>query len=293
MALKPWRTNYGQQRNSNSPAVDDLYRSPDVFVNGVPVVLYDVPGESPGAAAVSLATVSLDEVYFSEGPEAAASHIQTLVTAGIMSQAQVDAGKAAISSTNSDTADSAFTGTSITADCKAIHGLTSFPDSTVLTPNGTTLGDMIRKVTFSTHNIVAQKGLSKDQIICNLANLAQNIWEPLKAQFSDVFITNSFREGERQRQHGTGQAMDIQFHKLPSNKYYERAQWMRDNLPFDQLLLECHTSGALWIHVSHYSGTGIKTNEINRVAHMIDDANFKVGLADLSVVPGVRPYPAA
>jgi hypothetical protein len=181
----------------------------------------------------------------------------------------------------------------VTADCAAIHGLSSFPDSLVLTPNGTTLGDLIRKVTFPNHNIVAQKGLTKDQIVCNLANLAQNIWEPLKAQFPDAFITNSFREGENQSQHGTGQAMDVQFHRLPSKDYIARAEWIKANLPYDQLLIECHTSGALWIHVSHYSGTGSKVATINKFATMIDDHNFTPGLRDLSSVAGVRPVPAA
>jgi len=40
----PWITKSGIQKNSTSPAVDDLYQSPNVFVNGVPVVLYATPG---------------------------------------------------------------------------------------------------------------------------------------------------------------------------------------------------------------------------------------------------------
>jgi hypothetical protein len=294
----PWITKSGIQKNSTSPAVDDLYQSPNVFINGVPVVLYNPPGDSPAVAAITLATVSNDEVYFSKGPEAAKQYIQSLVTAGVMTQAEVDAGTAAAAALSTSTAavTADFAGTSVAADCKAIHGLTSFPDSLVLTPKGTTLGDLLRKVTFPNHNIVAQKGLTKDQIVCNLANLAQNIYEPLKAQFPDVFITNTFREGENQSQHGTGQAMDIQFHRLPSKDYLARAEWIKANLPYDQLLLECHTSGALWIHVSHYSGTGINVHaksQGNWYATMINDKDFTPGLRDLSVVPGVRPVPAA
>jgi len=293
MATKPWINNYGQQRNSNSPAVDDLYQSPDVFINGVPVVLYAPPGDSPGAAAVTLATVSQDEIYFTEGPEAAQAYLQNLVTAGVMTQAQVDAGNQATASfaNTPEEVTANFTGTSVAADCKSIHGLSSFPDSLVLTPNRTTLSDLLRKVTFPNHNIVAQKGLTKDQIVCNLANLAQNIWEPLKAQFPDAFITNTFREGENQSQHGTGQAMDIQFHRLPSKDYITRAQWIKANLPYDQLLIECHTSGALWIHVSHYSGTGIRKGGV--CATMINDAGYTPGLRNLASVSGVRPVPAA
>ena len=294
----PWITKTGLQKNSVSPSVDDLYQSPDVFANGVPIVLYAPPGESAAVAAITAATVNLDEVYFSQGSEAAAKAIQTLVTAGIMTQEQITAGNNAVTTLSSTPAEvtADFTGTNVAANCTAIHGLTSFPDSLILTPNGTTLGTLIRDVTFPKHNIVAQKGLTKAQIVCNLANLAKNIWEPLKAEFPDAFITNSFREGESQSQHGTGQAMDIQFHRLPSSRYLERAQWIKANLPYDQLLLECHTSGALWIHVSNFSGTGINIRakpESNWVATMINGSNFVPGLRDLSTVSGVRPIPAA
>ena len=293
----PWITSGASQSRTGNAGLNDLYKSDNVIINGVPVVLYNVPGDSPAQAAASLANQSLDDVFFSQGPEAADKAQQNLVAAGIITQAEYEAAKtAAADNTNINTATSAFTGTA------AIIGLANFanvtapvPDTLQLTPNGTTMATMVRTVTFPKHNVVAQKGLTVPQIVTNLANLAQNIWEPLKAQYPDAFITNSFREGENQSQHGTGQAMDIQFHKVPSSEYYNRAQWMRDNLPFDQLLLECHTSGALWIHVSFYGGYGIEVAKkpINQVAYMINDANFTPGLKDLSTVAGVRQFPAA
>jgi hypothetical protein len=62
MATKPWINNYGQQRNSNSPAVDDLYQSPNVFINGVPVVLYAQAGPSSSAFAVDIAAPQISKV---------------------------------------------------------------------------------------------------------------------------------------------------------------------------------------------------------------------------------------
>jgi hypothetical protein len=291
----PWIVSGTSQSRTGNAGLNDLYKSDNVFVNGVNVVLYDVPGESPAQAAATLANISLDDVFHSQGPEAADKAQQALVTAGIITQAEYDNAKtAAVDKNNIDSAGSAFTGTS------AVIGLANFaniqapvPDTLQLTPNGTTMATMIRKVTFPKHNVQAQKGLTVPQIVTNLANLAQNIYEPLKAKYPDVFITNTFREGENQSQHGTGQAMDVQFHRVPASEYLTRAQWMRDNLPFDQLLLECHTSGALWIHVSHYCGYGIKVQPINKVAYMINDANFTPGLKDLSTVSGVRQIPAA
>lgn len=268
-------------------------------ISGAATVFSDaIPGIDPS----TLAVVSQDEIYFSQGPEAARVYRQSLVKSGLMTQAQVDAGDKASAEFSKKPAEKTptYNGPTVAADCKAVHGMTVFPDSTKLTTKGTTLSDLLRKVLYPQHNIIAQKGLSKDQIVCNLANLAQNIWEPLKAKYPDVFITNSFREGNGQEQHGTGQAMDIQFHGLSSNKYLERAQWIKANLPFDQLLLECTTGGknggSIWIHISHYSGTGIHVHakpEGNWYATMIDNANFNSGLRDLSGIPGIRPIPAA
>lgn len=292
----PWISS-SIQRFSSSPGVNDLYKSDNVIVNGVPVVLYDVPGDSPAQAAASLANQHLDDIFFSQGPEAADKAQQNLVAAGIITQAEYDSAKtAAADTTGVDSAGSAFTGTSTTIQLSQFANVTTpVPDTLQLTPAGTTMATMIRNVTFPKHNVVAQKGLTVPQIVTNLANLAANIWEPLKAQYPDAFITNTFREGENQSQHGTGQAMDVQFHKLASSEYVNRAKWMRDNLPFDQLLLECHTSGALWIHVSYYAGYGINVakNPVNQVAYMINDANFTPGLKDLSTVSGVRQFPAA
>jgi len=293
----PWISSGASQSRTGNAGINDLYKSDNVFVNGVNVVLYDIPGDSPAQAAASLANQSLDDVFHSQGAEAADKAQQTLVTSGIITQDQYDAGKtAATDTTGISTATSAFTGTAAIIGIDNFKNITApVPDSLQLTPNGTTMATMVRKVTFPNHNVIAQKGLTVPQIVTNLANLAQNIWEPLKAQYPSAFITNSFREGENQSQHGTGQAMDIQFHRMPASEYLQAAIWIRDNLPFDQLLLECHTSGALWIHVSTWGGYGIKVanKPINQIAYMINDANFTPGLKDLSTVPGVRQFPAA
>ena len=301
MGFPPWITKYGRQKESNNPDVADLYQSPDVYVNGVPVVLYQTPALT-GTTPTTSATVNLDEIYFAEGPEAAKAAQATLVKAGLLTQAAVNAGNAAAAQFSKEAAPSNpypqgnVASNNIPGDKFA--GSTAFPDSLVLTPKGTTLGDLIRKVTFPNHQIQANGGLTAQQIVTNLANWAQNIWEPLKAQFPDAFITNTFREGGGSSQHGTGQAGDIQFHKLPSSEYLARAHWMQANLPFDQLLLECHTngSGALWIHVSHYSGTGINIHAKpagNWAATMINDASFTPGLRDLAGLAGVAKVPAA
>ena len=68
-----------------------------------------------------------------------------------------------------------------------------------------------------------------------------------------MFVTNSFREGSDQAQHGNGQACDMQFKGVQMSDYYDIALWIRDNVPYDQLLLEYKTggSGLPWIHISY------------------------------------------
>jgi uncharacterized Zn-binding protein involved in type VI secretion len=134
--------------------------------------------------------------------------------------------------------------------------------------------------------IKAQYGLTVPQILNNLANLAKNVYEPIKARYPRVIVTNTFRQGppgagSEQGQHGRGQAVDLVFPGLSTNQYYDVAVWIRDNLPFDQLLQE-KAGSKIWIHVSHYSGTGQQVPKQNKVANMI------VG-RPTQFIPGLSP----
>jgi hypothetical protein len=115
---------------------------------------------------------------------------------------------------------------------------------------------MIKNVTFPrTIQQLSQggPGMTPEKIVNNLANLAHNVYEPLKKQYPKAFITNSFRHGASigGGQHGTGQAMDVQFRGVSSNDYFDIAVWMSKNLPYDQLLLEYLPGKTVWIHVSY------------------------------------------
>jgi hypothetical protein len=135
--------------------------------------------------------------------------------------------------------------------------------------------------------IKAQYDLTVPQILTNLANLAKNVYEPIKARYPRVIVTNTFRQGppgagSQQGQHGRGQAMDIVFPGLSTNQYYDVAVWIRDNLPFDQLLQE-KAGSKIWIHVSYYGGSGIQVPKQNKVANLIvSPYQFIPGLAPLA-----------
>ena len=135
--------------------------------------------------------------------------------------------------------------------------------------------------------IKAQYGLTVPQILNNLANLALNVYEPIKARYPRVIVTNTFRQGppgaaKTQAQHGLGMAMDLVFPGYTTNQYYDIAVWIRDNLPFDQLLQE-KCGSKIWIHISHYSGNGTQVPKQNKVANVIvDQGKFIPGLAPLA-----------
>ena len=142
--------------------------------------------------------------------------------------------------------------------CGQIHSMTSFPMDLKISKTFT-LGNMLQKwldgnyIQYPNHHLQINKGFSIDQIVCNLSLLCQNTLEPLLEKYPDFRITNSFREGDNQGQHGNGQACDIIFGTRDRTLTYERAQWMRDNLPYDQLILEYRDVGSYiqnWVHIS-------------------------------------------
>ncbi|NDB82749.1 MAG: hypothetical protein EB127_08420 [Alphaproteobacteria bacterium] len=101
------------------------------------------------------------------------------------------------------------------------------------------------------YRINAQKGLSESQIACNLQAVAQNVLEPLRAQYPGFRVNSGYRVGEGQSQHGTGQAVDIQWTSKNKTQLLEIAEWASKNLKFDQLIYEIPSnSNAGWLHIS-------------------------------------------
>jgi zinc D-Ala-D-Ala carboxypeptidase len=97
------------------------------------------------------------------------------------------------------------------------------------------------------------------QQISALTLLSHHILEPLRASFKIPFTpTSAFRSlalnrllGSRDSsQHIRGEAADL---KLAGIATYDLANWISENLVFDQLILECVTTGeptSGWVHCS-------------------------------------------
>ena len=114
----------------------------------------------------------------------------------------------------------------------------------------------------------------------NLKKVCMQILEPVRVYFDKPFIPNSgFRCQELNKaigssttsQHAKGQAIDFE---LPGIDNLEVASWLRENVSFDQLILE-HYDGvdpnSGWIHVSYVS-----PEDNRRQALTYDGKNYEV-----------------
>ncbi len=96
------------------------------------------------------------------------------------------------------------------------------------------------------------KGFTQKEIIDKLKTIAIHVLDPIKDQYPDMIVTNAYRGKSTGSQHNVGEAADIQFPGVSKSEYYTRVQWIRENVPHDQLILEYKNtgSGLPWIHIS-------------------------------------------
>lgn len=108
--------------------------------------------------------------------------------------------------------------------------------------------------------------MPSEEHIRNLKLLAENIFEPIRANFRiPIRISSGYRSrslngyinGSLSSQHCKGEAIDIDMdgnpHGITNAQVFE---YIKNNLPFDQLIWEFGTDeNPDWVHVS-YSSTG-------------------------------------
>lgn len=286
---------------------EPLYDPYNVYANGQLIALYNAATTPGSFASNTVGEVTIAKaVQNNDNPnDEGAKRAAEFLAAGKITQQEYDVITKEIKPTGEGVKPVAVTtkgkdGFAFTGD--------AFAFSTVLTPSGTTLGDMINKVTFP--RTIAQlsqgyPGMSPAKIVSNLSALALNIYEPLKKQYPNAFMTNSFRHGASigGGQHGTGQAADFQFRGANKLDYFDIAVWISKNLPYDQLLLEYLPGKTVWIHCSYaipglpHGGLSISKNKPqNKLATLNGAAGgkFVVNLhKDIIANSGARNIPAA
>ena len=118
------------------------------------------------------------------------------------------------------------------------------------------LGELIKSET------AERKGIDNrppEELIPKLKYICENILEPVRIHYGKAFRPNSGYRGPvlnaevggaTKSQHCHAEAVDIEIAGISN---YDLAVWIRDNLEFDQLILECYRPGepnSGWVHVS-------------------------------------------
>ena len=135
---------------------------------------------------------------------------------------------------------------------------------------------------FTKSQTAIRKGIDntpKGEHLINAQSLAINVLQKVRDHFGVTVINSGYRSkelndeigGSRTSQHMKGEAVDIE---VPGVSNPELAEWILDNLDFDQLILEFYdpkVAGSGWVHVS------FKANRQNRksVLTAIKTANKK------------------
>ena len=237
--------------------VEPVYDSANVYANGQVIALYNAsstPGTFASAAVPKVTvTAAIKNVEGDDDNTAGKAEADRFLAEGRITAAE----HKELTTTPTPKTEGVAASKDRPADrpTAAVSGDITF--GTVLTPNGTTLGQMIKNVTFP--RTIAQLAehsplVSGPQaVVNNLAGLALNVIEPIKAKYPSMLITNSYRHGASigGGQHGTGQAADLQFRGVGAHDYFEIAQWINKNIPYDQLLLEYLPGKTVWIHISY------------------------------------------
>jgi hypothetical protein len=289
---------YSQALTINLPGIKDLYHSSNVFVNFVPVALWQDPQGSEAAVlsaitgphfATDAATIEVDG---EEDETVVTKSQQELVAAGTVTQAEISAGaNAASTATNVDTTP----GTPATGDTSGTTTVGGVVDDTLLYTSLASVAYYVKTVTkqpgvvfpYDVATLAVPNGTTVQDVCDNLGLLVKNCFDPIKVQYPKAFMTCSFRNGKPggTSQHPKGMACDIQFAGAAKSDYFNIAKWIRDTsgIAYDQLLLEYKTTGTRnpWIHISFN-----KAGNRGQVFTFMNDKNCKgpgvVGLYDLS-----------
>lgn len=120
-----------------------------------------------------------------------------------------------------------------------------------LTPHFT-----LREMIFSSNQMRdwATRNIPGTSQLQALVFLCEKILEPVRAKFGPVRVTSGFRIWTPSSQHGSGEAVDFEVTGVPNRTI---AVWIRDNLTFDQLILEAwqpRDPNSGWIHASAKRG---------------------------------------
>lgn len=145
------------------------------------------------------------------------------------------------------------------------------------------------------HRLVAQNGLTEQQIVANLSALCENILEPYLTVLPDGIrglgkswkITSGYRMGASKSDHAKGRAVDIALIAGSNRKelHHKLIQELDKLVPYDQLILEYRGKNQNWIHTG-FRGNGNATfgggTSRGMAFTMVDDKTYGQGFTLLA-----------
>ena len=279
--------------NKSAARIGDSVDGGDTIAGGSPNVFIGDNSSIDTPTVANTLLVGGDDVDVL-APGEGANYIAQHVTSGALNAKDINSEKTMVATVSNTTP--ASNPPPITTSTQVLSPSEPFPegdsiDSIQLSANYT-VGKMTRRphVTFDhpvRDNTVVNSKLTTKEVVENLKLLAENVIEPIKKQYPNVFVTNSFREAEAGKtkfsQHNLGQACDLQFANVPKSEYYNIALWVKDNVSYDQLLLEYKTSGSglPWIHIS-FKVNNRPSSDSTKVLTLLNDKTYAKGLNQLA-----------
>jgi hypothetical protein len=217
------------------------------------------------SAAPSRETVSVPSVEegilqgTDDQPDSAQKAIDQAVASGRLTQDQAKALTTIPEILSTDSTPGA-TIKPVSTDASAIANL---PDASISTSMQLSQNYKLSSLTNAgphfPYPLAAQHGRSKARIAANLQLLAVNVLEPILAKWGPIQINSCFRAAGAQSgtvagkisQHELGMAADITYGSRSTDlaTTIQIAEWIRDHVAFDQLIIEYGTS-QIWTHVS-------------------------------------------
>ena len=209
-----------------------------------------------------------------------------------------------VPSTEDSSTPSGGSTTTVPVDCKIIYNTTNFTNDYRLSKNFT-LGMMMDGGVNGKHKLVdqmlketrnsAERLFTVQEIVCNLAQTAQNVLEPLLDVLpggiggygkqwkisSGYRLKGVVRQESPTSDHCKGQAIDIALINGTYDKTYELTVAAEKVVPYSQIILEYRYPGSHWMHCSYKINGGLK-----QAFTMVNDKTYqRSGFALLDNIP--------
>lgn len=208
---------------------------------------------------------------------------------------------------------------SIITDPSEFESWGYFPDTAQLSKSFN-LGDLTSRVIDTAYQYVLrdQGGMSKYDIVSNLKSLAVNVLDVVNEKYPNMVVNDAFRPttdflmdvadnnpvtkmlniiGESASDgvsshinsltpFNMGQAANIHFKGLSDSEYYDAAQWIKNNVAFDQMRLEYTTLGSAtpWITLTHNPEGNRDVDAVDKVVTSLNGKIIANYLVDLTSV---------